>query len=447
MAYGESLLSKVIDANDPAALTRYSIDESHMGTEAERRALRFIREYAEANGRVPDYRTVAAEVAGFTYMPEVADSFEFLARKVKEGSAKFRQHAFFTSPEFGANFSAMKPEEFAEWVRGKLDGIAAGTTVRTKVGTDIKRDTAAFLDEYHKRKEGRSFKIWRSKFPTINREIGGYLSGNMYTWYARPGRGKSVMTMEEAIEAAFQGASVLVWVMEMSRYEWMARAYTSISARLGVCDAEINGIVQQAGFDNMALLRGQLAEDFEAAFIAFLTRVSEEMTGNIVIRSVDDQDFDSRRVRDLEADILVTNSDVVVIDPFYYMDYEVNTSKTSGGDAAETSKKLRRLAGKYGVVLHVITQADEVKDEKGDDGHRELRPPQRVEIKKTKAVLEDATNVLGIDTVANDGLGVIEIGKGRNGGEGTTVEVIYLPNYGIVREMETGPVAAQRFNP
>ncbi|WP_338461646.1 DNA helicase [Brevibacillus borstelensis] len=446
MAYGESLLSKVLDVNDPAALIRHDIREDHFLTEPERQAYRFIRDYAEANGQAPDYRTVAAEVAGFTYRPDVADSFEWLARKVKEGAAKYRQHAFFTSREFSEKYTTMKPEEFAEWVRGKLGEIEAGTASRTKVGTDIKRDTAAFLDEYRKRKEGRSFKIWRSKFPTINREIGGYLSGSMYTWYARSGRGKSVITAEEVIEAAFQGAIVLAWIMEMSRYEWMARAYTSISARLGVCDAEIDGVIQKAGFDNLALLRGQLAEEFEDAFKAFLARVAEEMPGTVIIRSVDDQDFDSRKVRDLEADIVATGADVVLVDPFYYMDYETNTSKTTGGDAAETSKKLRRLAGKYGTVLHVITQADEVKDEKNDDGHRELRPPQRAEIKKTKAVLEDATNVLGIDTVATDGLGVIEIGKGRNGGEGTTVELVYLPNYGIVREMETGAEAAEQFS-
>lgn len=443
MAYGESLLSKVIDANDPAALTRYGIEESHLGTEAERKALRFIREYAEKNGRAPDYRTVAAEVAGFTYMPEVADSFEWLASKVKADASKRMQHAFYTSREFSENFSVMKPEEFAEWVRGKLDGIVAGTAVRTKVGTDIKRDTDAFLDEYRKRKEGRSFKIWRSKFPTINREIGGYLSGNMYTWYGRSGRGKSIFTMEEAVEAAFQGANVLVWAMEMSRFEWMARAYSSISARRGVISATIDGVDYEAGFENRALLAGKLSEEFERGFEAFLAEINETIPGTIVVRAVDDADFGARMVRDLEADILATKANVAVIDPYYYMTYEANTSKTTGGDAAETSKKLRALAGRTQTVIHGITQAEEVRDDKDDEGNRELRPPTRAELKKSKAFLEDSALTLGIDTL--DGIGVIQLNKGRNGGEGTTVEVVYLPNYGIVRELETGVGATSQF--
>jgi hypothetical protein len=73
-----------------------------------------------------------------------------------------------------------------------------------------------------------------------------------------------------------------------------------------------------------------------------------------------------------------------------------------------------------------------------------LRPPKRAEIKKTKAILEDARTVFGIDTL--DGSGIIEIGKGRNGGEGTQVEVLYLPNYGIVREVPTGEAVANQFN-
>ncbi|WP_319800795.1 AAA family ATPase [Brevibacillus sp. WF146] len=344
MAYGEQLLSKVIDANDPAALTRYDIREEHFGTEAERRAYRFIRDYAAANGgAAPDYRTVAAEVAGFTYMPEVADSFEWLARKVKEDAGKRSQYAFFTGREFNEKYASLPPERFAEWVTEELGKITDRTRVRTKVGTDLKRDTDAFLDEYRKRKEGRSFKIWRSKFPTINREIGGYLSGNLYTWYGRSGRGKSIFTMEEAIEAAFQGATVLIWAIEMSRFEWMARAYSSISARLGVCNAQIDGVDYEAGFENRALLAGKLTEEFERGFEAFLARLNDVVPGTIIVRAVDDPDFTSRRVRDLEADIIATKADVVVIDPYYYLTYEANTSKTAGG----TRRRRRRSSGRW----------------------------------------------------------------------------------------------------
>nr|WP_275444606.1 AAA family ATPase [Paenibacillus sp. ACRRX] len=309
------------------------------------------------------------------------------------------------------------------------------TSVRNKIGTDVKKDIDVFLREYQNRKDGKSFRVWLSKFPTINRVIGGYLGGNMYTWYGRSGRGKSVFTMEEALEAAVQGANVLIWSMEMPKFQWMARAYSSLSARDNIVQAEVNGQVFAAGFENTAMLRGKLPEEFEEGLHSFLVGLNESLAGTITLRAVDDKDFDDRSLRALEADIIATKADVVIIDPFYYLDYERNTSKTTGGDAAATSMKIRRLTGKYGVVTHAITQADEIKDDRDEEGNRELNPAKRAEIKKTKQVLEDAAAVFGIDSLNEEGRGIISLGKGRDGGEDTEVEVVYLPNYGIVREI------------
>jgi hypothetical protein len=442
MSYGESLLSKVIDSNDPSALTRFSIDEIHFPTKVERLAYRFIREYADTNrGQAPDYRTIVAEVDGFTYMPNVEDSYDYLTKQLKQRAAKRMLYEFLQSDEFTQVYNGTSDGiQIVETLKQKAEEIIVGSNVRSKVGTDIKTDTEKFLEEYRKRKEGTSFKIWRSNFPSLP----NYISGNMYTWYGRSGRGKSVFTLEEAIEAAMQGANVLIWAMEMSRFEIMARAYSSISAREGIVRATIEGVDYEAGFENMALLTGKLSNEFEAGFETFLSTLSEIIPGSITIRAVDDEDFHRRDVRQLEADIIATNADVVVIDPIYYLDFESNTSKVAGGDVAATSKKLRHLAGRTQTVIHVITQAEEVKDDRDDDGNRELRVPKRAEIKKTKAVLEDATNTYGIDTL--DGIGIIEQGKGRNGGEGERVEVIYLPNYGIVKELRHDLQSTKQFD-
>jgi hypothetical protein len=458
MHYTQMLLSKAIDDNNVQALTKYGITAKDCATEGDRQTLRFILDYAEKNrGQAPGYAVVTAECPDFVYTPQVGDSYEFLAKEIKKHSAKV-QFAELVNGKldektgkdipglFGKKFEELDGNSFLEWLQSEVESIKLRTSVRSKIGTDVKADAESFLDEYRKRKAGESFKIWKSKFASINREIGGYYSGNMYTWHGRSGRGKSVFTMEEAIEAAAQGANVLIWAMEMSRFEWMARAYSSISARAGIVNANIEGVNYEAGFENRALLTGGLSDEFEAGFEVFLLQLAEgeHLPGNITVRAADDVDFFNRGVKQLEADIIATKADVVVVDPIYLMDYEANTSKVAGGDVANTSKRIRRLAGLTGSVIHVITQADEVKDDRDDEGNRELRAPKRAEIKKTKAVLEDAANVFGIDTL--DGAGIIEIGKGRNGGEGTQVEVLYLPNYGIVREVETGEAVANQFD-
>ncbi|MDH5159874.1 DnaB-like helicase C-terminal domain-containing protein [Heyndrickxia oleronia] len=444
MQYATMLLNKVIEQNDVGALARFNITEADMPTASEKKAYKFIVDYSEANrGQAPSYATVVAEVDGFQDIPQVSDSYEYLSSKIKKYRARLALMNL-VSGKFTNDFNAgVDVDKLIDDLISDAQSIKMRTNVLTKVGTDLKRDGASFLDEYLKRKEGKSFKIWRSKFASINDQIGGYMSGNMYTWYGRSGRGKSVFTMEEIIEAAFQGANVLVWSMEMSRFEWMARAYSTISARVSDTVEVIDGVDYEVGFENRLLLTGGLSEGYEQGLRAFIDQLNEILDGNIILRAADDVDFVKRDVCQLEADILQTKADVVLVDPIYLMDYEANTSKVAGGDVANTSKKIRRLAGYTNATIHIITQAEEVRDDTDEEGNRELRAPKRAEIKKTKAVLEDATNTLGIDSL--DGRGLIEIGKGRNGGEGTQVEVLYLPNYGIVREMPTGEAAASQF--
>lgn len=442
MNYGELLLSRAIDANDVGVLKRYGVDESHF-IGPDRKAYRFIVDYAERNrGQAPSYATVVGEIDGFTYVPAVSDSYEWLASQIKAIAAK-RELRKLLEGDFSNKYTSERDGNILiDDLISDLQSIKIRTNVRNEVGTDVKKAGENFLDEYRNRKEGKSFKIWRSNFPAINQEIGGYLSGNLYTWYGRSGRGKSVFTLTEAIEAAVQGANVLVWALEMPKYEILSRIISMLSARDGVATDTINGIEREVGFENKQMLMGKLTDDFEQGLETFLSYISDIIPGNIVIRAVDDEDFYKRDARQLEADIITTNADVVIVDPIYYMTYEANTSKTAGGDAAATSKRLRHIAGFTKSVIHVITQADEVKDDTDEDGNRELRAPKRAEIKKTKAVLEDAVNTFGIDTV--DSLGIIELGKGRNGGEGKRVEILYLPNYGIVREVEVGEEIAKK---
>jgi replicative DNA helicase len=457
MHYGIMLLSKVIDNNDVAALTRFGITESDFGTEAERKAYRFIVDYAEANrGQAPSYATVAAEVDGFTYVPEVADSYEYLARQVKGYAAKLeivkltqgytdeKTGKFIESP-FVKKFEELDGNSFIEWLISEAERIKIRTNVRNKIGTDVKADAEKFLAEYERRKAGESFRVWKSRFPFINEAIGGYVSGNLYVVYGRSGRGKSAITLEECIEMALQGATVLIWSMEMGWYEVMVRIYTSVSSRVGVTVAELNGVNMEAGFDSRDLRHGKLAADFERSFREFLSSIDSIIPGRIIVRAVDDEDFVRRDLRQLEADIIETKADVVLIDPFYYLDYEKNTSKTAGGDAAETSKKLRRLAGRTKAVVFAITQADEIDDKMDDDGERELQLPKRKEVTKTKQLLQDAALLIAVDTNWKQGRGLVGANKGRDGGEGEQAEILYLPQIGVIREMETGEAAAAQF--
>lgn len=434
MSYGESFISKVIDTGDVNAFDRYGITEEVLPSEAERQAMRFILDYADKNdGDVPDFRTVEAEVPNFMYIPQVTDSFKFMAEEIKDYAGKQRIEQLWYSEEIAKMFRDMKAEDFIDEVTKKMFAIQTLAQSGEGVGFDLKRDVMDILKEYERRKEGKSFKIYESIFPGINRSIGGYMSSNVYVWYGRSGRGKSVITMMEAIKSAMDGANVLIWSLEMARYELAARMIAAISALQGIFDLRVGDEKIDAGFNTKDILMGTLNEAFEEKFRDFLLSLNKIIKGRIIIRAIDEPMFRKRDVRALEADIKRFEADVVVVDPIYYMDMEKNTSNTAGGDVAKTSMKLRLMAGRLGVVMHVITQAEEVKDDEDEDGKRQLRVPKRAELKKAKQILEDSSNTFAIDTC--DGRGMIAIGKGRNGGEDEKIEIIYLPSYGVVKEV------------
>jgi replicative DNA helicase len=443
------LFSKIIDANDVGVITRFGIIEKDMPTEGDRQVLKYILDYSEKNrGLAPSYAVVTAECPDFVYTPQVGDSYEFLAKEIKKHSAKV-QFAELVNGKLGEQFESVGQKDIFklfEWLQSEVESIKLGTSVRNKIGTDVKADGEKFKAEYARRKAGESFKIWKSKFPFINDQVGGYVSSNVYTVYGKSGRGKSVITLEEGIEAAMQGANVLIWAMEMGWFEVLVRIYVSVSARRGITTANMNGINLAAGFDSTELRYGKLSEDFETAFNFFVDTLNDFMPGTITVRAVDDDDFYTRDLRALEADILETKADVVIVDPFYYLDYETNTSKTTGGDAQNTSMKLRRLAGKTQTVIFAITQAEETTETKDDDGSRELALPERKDVKKTKQLLEDAYLLIGVDTDYKQGRGLIGLNKGRDGGEGISAEIIYIPQVGVVKEPEMGEAAISQFD-
>lgn len=441
---GTLLLSKVLDDNDVQALALHNVSADHFKDKTDREACEFIKEYAAVNGgKAPSVSAVMEAVPGFIYVDQVTDSFAWLTRQLLNDAAK-AEIVNFLEQDIQSIYDEHKnnASEMIDKFKESLDNIKNRTDVREKVGVSLKNDTQSFLEEYERRKEGKSFKIWKSSFSNI----GEYISGNMYTVYGKSGRGKSVIAaIKEAVTLAMQGATVLEWSMEMSTYEVFVRLYVEISGRTGITSTEIDGVITDAGFDADAVRKGKMTPEFEAAFRKFLAEVGDLMPGDIIVRGVDDPNFQVRTIKQLEADVLQTNADAVIVDPFYYLQYEKNTSNTVGGDAANTSMKLRQLTGTRQFVTIAITQAEEGKEVTDDNGVRELKLPERSEVKKTKQLLEDATILIAVDTDGEQGRGLVGVNKGRNGGEGDFVEILYVPQYGIIRQMETGAASVNQF--
>src|SRR5690625_6547469 len=119
-----------------------------MPTNIDRDTFRFIERYAEVNeGHAPSYAAVADEVMGFEYIPEVSDSFTWLADRVKSFSAKKRIINLFETGEFERKLNELDGHEFVgEWLPRIVESVKMGTSVRNEIGTDIKSGSDKFLD-------------------------------------------------------------------------------------------------------------------------------------------------------------------------------------------------------------------------------------------------------------------------------------------------------------
>lgn len=430
--YATMLFNKIIEQNDIQALDRMQLDVGLFNTQTDKDTYKFLEDFALKNaGKTPSYAAVVTELPSFNHIPGVEDSYEYLVGKIKNEKAASDFIAIYdgVSKTFADGQSDM--DSYLSDLTDKISQIKIRTNVRKDVGESVKGSAQKVLDEYLKRKRGESAKRWTSSFSVV----GEYTAGNVYVVFGKSGRGKSAVTIREVVHLAEQGANVLLWSMEMPFYDVMTRIYPILAADAGLYSKVIDEETHAVGFDSRNLMAGALDDATEAQFIEFLTQVNASMAGNITVRGVDDDDFYDRSLKALESDIIETEADVVVLDPFYYLDYERNTSGTKGGDAAATSVKLRRLTGRHKVVTIALTQAEEKDQMEYDDGEREVSLPNRSDVKKTKALLEDASQLIAVDTNDIAMVGEVGLRKGRFGGEGTSEKILFLPRYGVIKSL------------
>jgi hypothetical protein len=443
--YGEQLISKIVDENDIGAIIRYSITESDFATDVEKRALRFVLQHSDANkGQAPSYATIVGEIDGFTYIPAVTDSYEFLAKRLKDASGKRLFAEWFESGEISQKFTEKSAEDFGNYLREVSDRITMGTQVRVLNFKTLETLRHEFREEYEKRKDGRSFKLWKTPFESLNAEIGGLYSGDIYGVMAESGRGKSYLIACLVDELLRQGAKVLVKSYELKAYLWLSRLLSIITAHEGALDHE--ELAQKVGIPNKAILSGQLDGEIEEYFLRTVDALNEYYPGALYLQAKGDRDL-TRTLADLDRELQQNpDIDVCVIDPFYGLAdvYGTNTNKTAGGAAEQAARKFEQIIGANDVVgIFAIQASSTEKSDADDDGRRELKLPRRDQVKTTKAVLEIATNLFAFDAV--DGNGRIGVEKGRNGGEGFAIDLLALMDYGVLRELPKGSEVAAQF--
>lgn len=455
--YGEQLLSKIVDSGNTQAIVRLNVKRSDFPTKSEQQAYDFVVKYAaENNGQAPSYATFVAANPDVTYIPEVTDSFEYLAGKLKDHAARREFEALINGrtddsgrpveeeSEFVRRYRESDSiESFADWLTKEVERIKmeSRTGVRKNTGNTLTVLSSAFTEEYQKRKAGKSFTLWRTPFESLNAEIGGLYSGDIYGIMAESGRGKTYLSEVFIDELLRQGANVLVKTYEVKWYPWLSRLLSIITAREEAISSTEFSL--KVGVPNKEILSGRLEGEVEEYLLDLVSKLNEYYPGNLILQAKGDDDL-TRTLDDLERELASNPEiDAVVIDPFYGLAdvYGRNSNKTTGGAAEQAARRLEAIIGAHDVVGIYTIQAHTERQEVEDGGQREVKTPKRDQVKTTKAVLEIATNLFAFD--AANGIGKLGVEKGRNGGEGFEIELIALMDYGVLREPDRDTLAEQ----
>jgi replicative DNA helicase len=442
--YGEALLSRVLDANDTSLLTKHGITRDDLPTTAEREVYDAIVDYANTNGGLsPGFALITADHPEFTYVADDGTATDYMAKRIKDASGKRLLAELLNSPALAEQFEKSSSESFAEFLTKSIEQITLKTTNTRSVGKSLTDLKTEFRDEYEKRKAGKSSRQWLTPFPTLNEQIGGFYSGDIYGVMAESGRGKSYLIIKFIDGLLRQGAKVLVKSYELKSYLWLSRLFSILTAEEGIVEADGG---QRVGLPNRDLLSGKLTDDLEAYFLTLLDAINEYYSGELILQAKGESDL-TRTLNDLDRELTIrTDIDAVVVDPFYGLDdvYGRNANKTSGGAAEQAARRFEQIIGKHDVVGIYAVQATVEKQGREEDGCRELKLPTRDQVKTSKALLEIATILFAFDS--NDGTAILGVDKGRNGGEGVSVPLTALMDYGIIRELPKGEAVANQFS-
>lgn len=411
------LISKILDAETAATfyeLHRYNVDVTDFPTLGE--VYTFIKGYVRENNSIPDYRTVVADFEDFEYVPEVADSVKFLAKKLKAQSAK-RQAFDLLQHQASKNFSQMSGDAFVKWLAEETEKIRSTTTTDNEFGTNFATNGDERREWYEYGKEKRSMMFIPTPYESLTNALGGGFELSDYILLmAFTNRGKSWLASDMGLCGWKAGFGVLHYSPELSKKQQVFRLDT------------LNG-----HFDNVKLRRGQLDE--EGRYMEYLDGfTTDSAAAPYIIKTMEDLP-NGLTLETIEADLQTNpNINMVIIDGFNLMIHK--NGKGMRDAMTFTSRRLRQIFGRYdvaGIVVHQTPgSAEKDNREEDDSGTRVVKPPRLTDYSETVAVIQDAATALTFDQ--HEGIGKISIEKAREPSVGKVIELSVDFNMGYIKE-------------
>lgn len=405
------LLSKVIDENTFHTLTRYNIAETDF--EAYPHVFKYIKDYVKEYGQTPDYRHVVAEFGDFDYMPDVQDSFKYLAKTIKDHSAK--RKAVIKLAQINENYRVMSGEAFAKWLKETATDLETIANSSASTATNYATNGLERKEWYNENKENRTLTYIPTPYPTLTEWLGGgFELGDYILLMAYTNKGKSWIGSHIGNIAHEHGFGVLHYSPELSKKQQVYRNDTL-----------------RGHFNNVDIRRGQLEN--EEAYFEYLDKFNDTVEVPYYIKSMEDLPK-GLSIDVIESDLKMYEGKIglVIIDGFNLMTH----SKIGRDGMTDTSRRLRQVFGRHGVAGLVIhqtpTSAEKSMKTEEDELDIEIQVPQVTDYSETIAVVQDSATVLTFNQI--QGRGKLLLAKCREPNVGKELDLRCNFNLGFITE-------------
>ncbi len=414
------LLNAIIAKRDSTVLERHRLaDPAKWHTQ--RPAYEYVTQYVSRFGEMPSIETVIAEVAGFDQV-EVVESVDVLARRMVDRNSKADVRALLTS--VASDFGSSDGHQLVERLRSGVECISVNNGSQLVGGTDWATTGAERYAEHEKRERGEYGTALPLLFPVLTDAVGGTMRGDYVGIMAATSRGKTWLGQVQALACHHIGERVLFESGEM--------AAPTIGFRFDTLES---------GITNRGLYTGKLAPTDKSAYHDFTSQFYRGNGKMPLIVKTSENWPNGLTIGQLEADIKETAATVVIIDQFNLM----RAKSSSTEDKTLLSRQIKQMANRLGVLVVMLcqTNGDYLRKNpagSGDDGIRELKLPTLADYSETIAIQQDADIFIGFDAVTfldgatgkASGKALIGVLKGRNGGAGSEIEVLWCPDHGII---------------
>lgn len=302
---------------------------------------------------------------------------------------------------------------------GFANDIAGMTSVaddNTKTAKEGLMELSALIDKRMQRKD----ELLNTGLADLDAVLTGFEAGQLVVIAGRPGHGKTALAGTMAVNMAKRGRKILMFSMEMSREELLARFVSR--------EGDVSG-------EKIKKPHEMTAEDWNKYFAAF------EAVGKFPLMINSQANLTPAEVANIATRIKGQHGlDVVMIDYLQLMSSGRRTDSRVQ-EISYITRALKNLAVSLKVPIILLSQLNRSND-------REKRQPQLTDLRDSGSIEQDANTVILINRDSETGEGetvkltnktFVNVAKQRDGACGAVV-LAFIPNRGFFADYIDVPV-------